>query len=58
MGADIAASILDRYLTDYRQTLTTEPQMLAELRWVPEILTAVGWPSALHLSYSLGDAFR
>jgi hypothetical protein len=58
MGADIAARILDRYLTDYRRALTAEPQMLAELRHIIEVLATVGWPSALHLSYSLGDVFR
>jgi hypothetical protein len=58
MGADITAGILDRYLTDYRQVFTTEPKMLTELRHILEVLTTAGWPSALHLSYSLGDVFR
>lgn len=58
LGADIAVRMLDRYLTDYRRVITSNPQMLGELRQVLEILTAVGWPSALHLSYSLGDVFR
>jgi hypothetical protein len=58
MGADIAVCMLDRYLTEHRQAITADPQLLAELRHILEILTAVGWPSALHLSYSLGDVFR
>lgn len=58
MGSDIATRILDTYLTDHRKALTTEPQMLTELRHILEVLTAVGWPSALHLSYALGDVFR
>jgi hypothetical protein len=58
MGADIAVRMLDRYLADYREALTADPQLLSELRQILDILTAVGWPSALHLSYSLGDVFR
>lgn len=58
MGMDVAVRIIDRYLAEHRHLFLIEPQILSELRRILEVFAAVGWPAALHLSYSLGDIFR
>jgi hypothetical protein len=58
LGVDIIVRILDHYLAEYRYLFLDEPSLLTELRRMLEIFTDVGWQSALHLSYSLGDIFR
>ena len=58
MGVDVTVRIVERYLADHRHVFLGEPALLTELRRMLETLARVGWPAALHLSYSLGDAFR
>jgi hypothetical protein len=58
MGVETAVRIVKRYLADHRHLFATDPDLLSELRRVLEVFAEVGWPEALHLSYSLGDVFR
>jgi hypothetical protein len=58
LGVDVIVRVLERYLAEYRYLFLDEPSLLTELRRMLEIFTEVGWQSALHLSYSLGDIFR
>ena len=58
LGQQVAVRIIDRYLADHRQLFAQDPSALGELRGALETFTAVGWPAAIHLSYTLGDIFR
>jgi hypothetical protein len=57
VGVELAVKIVNRYLADYRH-LFADAVMVTELRRILEVFALVGWPAALHLSYSLGDVFR
>jgi hypothetical protein len=58
LGVDVTVRIVERYLADHRQLFVAEPVLLTKLRGMLEVFAGVGWPAALHLSYSLGDVFR
>jgi len=58
MGVQVTVRIIERYLAEYRNVFVAEPDLLTELRRMLEVFARVGWPAALHLSYSLGDVFR
>ncbi len=58
LGSDAATRIADRYIAEHRQLFLAQSNALTELRRILETFATIGWPSALHLSYSLGDIFR
>jgi hypothetical protein len=58
LAADTTIALITRYLAEYRDVVTTDPDLLTAVRRVLDAFVQVGWPAAISLSYRLGDAFR
>jgi hypothetical protein len=58
MAVDLIVSLIQRYLADYRNLVTTDEEALTALRELIEVFVRAGWPSAITLAYQLPDAFR
>jgi hypothetical protein len=58
MAVDLIISLIQRYLADYRDLVTTDEEVLTALRELIEVFVRAGWPSAITLAYQLPDAFR
>lgn len=58
LAADATVALIERYLAEYRDVVTTDPDLLTAVRRVLDAFVQVGWPAAISLSYRLGDAFR
>jgi hypothetical protein len=50
--------LIERYLAEFRDVVTTEPSVLTAVRKVLDAFVRVGWPAAVALSYRLGEVFR
>lgn len=58
MAADTTVGLIERYLTEFREVVSSDPEVLTAVRRVLDAFVRVGWPAAVSLSYRLGDAFR
>ncbi|MBD1271722.1 hypothetical protein IDH50_15870 [Aeromicrobium tamlense] len=58
LGVATVVEIVGQYLAFHRATVLHDPIRLNQLRQILETFADAGWPEALHLSYSLNDAFR
>jgi hypothetical protein len=58
LAADLTITLVERYLAEFRDVVTTDAEVLSAVRKVLDAFVRVGWPAAVSLSYRLGDAFR
>lgn len=58
MAANETVTLVARYLADFREIVSTDADVLTAVRRVLDAFVRVGWPSAVALSYRLGEAFR
>lgn len=58
LAADAVIQLIERYLAEFREHLTANPDLLAAIRSLLNAFVRVGWPAGVALTYRLGDAFR
>lgn len=58
LAADEIATLIERYLAEFREVVVKDPELLSAIRSVLHAFVDVGWPSAINLTYHLNDAFR
>jgi hypothetical protein len=58
LAADTTITLIERYLAEFRDVLSSDAEVLTAVRRVLDAFVRVGWPAAVSLSYRLGDAFR
>jgi hypothetical protein len=58
LGVGLIVQLVQRYLAEYRDLVTTDDEALTALRELIEVFVRAGWPEAITLAYQLPDAFR
>jgi len=58
MAVDLIVGLIQHYLADHRNLVTTDEEALTAVRELVEVFVRAGWPSAITLAYQLPDAFR
>jgi hypothetical protein len=58
LAADTTIALIERYLAEYRDVVADDLDLLTAVRRVLDAFVHFGWPTAISLSYRLGDAFR
>jgi hypothetical protein len=58
LAVDLIVNLVQRYLAEYRDLVTTDNASLTALRELLEVFVRAGWPQAITLAYQLPDAFR
>jgi hypothetical protein len=58
LAVDLLVNLVQRYLAEYRNLVTTDNECLTALRELLEVFVRAGWPQAITLAYQLPDAFR
>jgi hypothetical protein len=58
MAADTTVALVGRFVSEYRELLADDPELLTAVRRVLSAFAKVGWPAAVMLASHLGDAFR
>ena len=58
MAADLIVRLVERYLAEYRKLLQQDADCRRALIEVLDVFVKAGWPSALRLTYRLGEIFR
>jgi hypothetical protein len=58
LAVDLIVRLVQRYLAEHRDLVTTDEEALTALRELIEVFVRAGWPQAITLAYQLPDAFR
>lgn len=58
MAADTTVALVGRFVSEYRELLADDPELLSAVRRVLSAFAKVGSPAAVTLTSHLGDAFR
>jgi len=58
LAVDLIVRLIQRYLAEYRDLITTDEEALTALRELIEVFVRAGWPQAITLAHQLPDAFR
>jgi hypothetical protein len=58
LAVDLIVRLVQRYLAEHRDLVTTDEGALTALRELIEVFVRAGWPQAITLAYQLPDAFR
>ncbi|WP_323055919.1 hypothetical protein [Lentzea sp. NEAU-D7] len=58
MASDVVIGLIERYLAEFRDHLTSNADLLTAIHSLLEAFVRVGWPEGVALTYRLGDAFR
>jgi hypothetical protein len=58
LAVDLIVGLVERYLAENRDLVTTDEEALTALRELIEVFVRAGWPQAITLACQLPDAFR
>jgi hypothetical protein len=58
LAIGLIVGLVQRYLAEKRDLVTTDEEVLTALRELIEVFVRAGWPEAITLAYQLPDAFR